>query len=277
MLNKKLKKGFYTANGWAVCYESAIKDDGSLFFPSRLSKEFLDKIRKTQGSYIFSNQYQNEVIPTEHCVFKPEWKVYWDELPKNKNTFAFIDPAISQEEHADYTALTVVDVDSNGDWFVRIARRFRMNPTEIVEMVFKIADQFKPMCIGIEDFAYQKALLYMVHEKSKMLKRVVPVKGINSGNQISKLTRILGLVPRFEWGKIKLARGLVDLEDELDKYPRSAHDDILDSLSNIELIAYAPQKEIDKNEQPNGTDAGKYEEWYRRNIGRIQAKKETEE
>lgn len=273
----KIQEGYWEQSGWSVVYERAIREDGSLFFPEKLTKEFLERARKTQGSYIFANQYLNEVIPLDQVVFKPQWKQYYDELPRHKHTFAFIDPAISQEDHADYTALNVVDVDSNGDWFVRISRRFKLNPTEIVELVFKIADQFKPMCIGIEDIAYQKALLYMVHERSKTLNKVVPVKGINSGNRISKQMKIMGLVPRFEWGKIKLARGLIDLEDELDQYPRSAHDDLLDSLSMIELIAVTPQKEIKKDDQPAINDADNYERWARRNFSRIQAQRQDSE
>ena len=251
---------------WSVVYERAIQRDGSLYFPERLTEEFLENAKRVMGSYMFSNQYLNEVIPEEDQVFKQAWVRYYKQLPELKNTFAFIDPAISQENSADYTALVIVDVDADDQWYVRLAKRFRINPTEIVSTIFKVAEKFKPNVIGVEDVAYQKALLYMIQEEMKRRKVVIPVKGIRPDSNTSKNTRIGGLVPRFEWGRLFLAQGLEDLEMELFNFPRGAHDDLIDSLSYIERIAYTPIPERKKNEAPppNHPD---YEKWY---INRLQ-------
>jgi len=123
---------------WSVVYERAIQRDGSLYFPERLTEEFLENAKRVMGSYMFSNQYFNEVIPEEDQVFKQAWVRYYKQLPELKNTFAFIDPAISQENSADYTALVIVDVDADDQWYVRLAKRFRINPTEIVSTIFKV-------------------------------------------------------------------------------------------------------------------------------------------
>ena len=83
---------------WAITYKRAVAKDGTLLFPEKLSHAFLLEARKTMGSYMFANQYQNEIIPTEDQQFKDEWKRYWRELPAEIHTFAFVDPAIGEEK-----------------------------------------------------------------------------------------------------------------------------------------------------------------------------------
>lgn len=251
---------------YQIVYDKAIRDDGSLFFPQRLTKEFLDEQRRTLGSYIFANQYLNEIIPSEDQDFKASWIKYYEELPSKVHTFAFIDPAISQEKQADYTAAVVVHVSTDGYWYVETARRFKITATETVNLIFELTNKFKPMCIGIEDVAYQKALMHFLGEEMRRRGTVAPVKGINRGPDKTKETRIRSLVPRFEWGRIFLNRGLTDLEDEYSKFPRSQYDDLMDALASIEEIAFNPTKEREVERVPRPIDGGVYESYYIRQL-----------
>lgn len=258
---------------WSVVYLKAIQDDGTLLFPERLSREFLDNARKTMGSYIFANQYQNEIIPTGETPFRKEWLRYYKELPTNKFTFAFIDPAISTENTADYTGVVVVDVDAKRDRYLRIANRYRINPTQIVNLVFDIQKQYSPMCIGIEDVAYQKALLYMLDGEMRRRGVVLPVKGVRPPTDKSKEIKILGLVPHFEWGRILIAQGLHDFEMEYLQFPRAAHDDLLDALASLDEIIFYPTEEgkISRDPAPNSKD---YERFFIANKLKAAAKRD---
>lgn len=251
---------------WSIVYKRAINEDGSLFFPERLSAEFLNEQRAALGSYLYSNQYLNQVIPDDQKKFKPEWIKYYETLPKNTWTFAFIDPAIGQEDHHDYTALVVVSVTHESEWYIRFARRYRITPTQIIDLMFKVQEKFAPRCIGIETVAYQESLLYILDEQMKKKGVLLPVKGIKNRDQ-SKEARIEGvLVPRFEWGRIYLPQGLTDLEDEYFSFPRASHDDILDALASLEeIISYPPQQE-NKIEQPHSAADPRYELWYRQQL-----------
>lgn len=246
---------------WTVVYKKAIDENGELFFPERLTREFLEEQKKRLGSYIFCNQYLNEIIPLEDRVLKPEWLRYYKTIPDKVTTFAFIDPAISEADTADFTGYTVVHCDVNQNWYVQMANRRKLTPTQIVELVFNLYDEFRCDVIGIESVAYQKALLYMVHEESLRRGKPVPVKDVHPGTTRTKETRILGLVPRFEWGRILINQGLHDFEKEYLQFPRASHDDILDSLSQIEQIAYYPAAERKQNVDlsPNHPD---YERQY---------------
>lgn len=246
---------------WSVCYKKAVSADGTLLFPERLTKEFLESQRRIMGSYLFANQYQNEVIPDDAKVFKDSWLRYYTALPSNTNTFAFIDPAIGQKDTHDYTGIVIVDVDSDGLWYLRLAKRFRLNPTQIVNLCFEIHNKYKPSCIGVEIVAYQEALLYLLDERMRMFNTVLPVKGIKRSG-ISKETRILGLVPRFEWGKLLIGQGFTDFEDEYNSFPRGSHDDLLDALASVDEIVFYPEKQKEKLiEKPNSPTSPDYERW----------------
>lgn len=263
-------------NKWRVCYKKAKEKDGSLLFPERLSHEVLENLRKVQGSYIFANQYLNEIIPEDTAVFKLPWIKYYETLPSVRlNTFAFFDPAISQEKHADYTGVSVVHVDSDANRYLAFAGRFKLTPTELINMMFKIHSQFRPMAIGLETIAFQEALLYMLDIEMRKRGVILPVKGIGSGSTERKEMRISSLVPYFEWGRYFIKKGLTDFEDELLTFPRGAHDDIIDSVASLEKIIVAPEKEKLHDRQPNPADAQDYESWYRRQLAQKGGPRQT--
>lgn len=241
---------------WDVVYEKAIRDDNSLFFPQKLTHEFLQSAKRTLGSYIYSNQYLNEVIPTDLQAFKKDWFKYYTTLPEKLNTFAFVDPALTETDGADFTGVVVVSVDCEQNWYVRYAERKKLSPTELIDFMFKLYKQFKPNIFGIETVSYQKALLYFLHEEMKRRNQILPIADINPPNDKTKQMRIGSLIPRFEWGHVFFAQGQTDLELELLKFPRGAHDDIIDALAYIELIAHYPQREkkFDKKLGPNHPD-----------------------
>ena len=257
---------------WHVVYQGAYNRDGSLYFPEKLTHEFLERQKREQGSYIFSNQYLNEIIPSDMQTFKKEWFQYYDDLPKNVHNFAFIDPAIGQADTNDFTGVVVVAVDCEGKWFVRFARRYRITPTQIINLIFELHKNFNCMAIGIEEVAFQQALLYFLSEEMKRRMSFLPVKGIKPPTDKTKEMRILSLVPHFEWGRVYLNKNLNDLELELLTFPRGAHDDLIDSLAYISSIAFPPPKEKEwaKPPAPNHPD---YERYY---ISKLQ-KKQNEE
>ncbi len=247
---------------WDICYKRAINPDGSLLFPERLTDEFLDKVRRSMGSYLFANQYMNQIIPEDQKVFKPAWIRYYEEVPKVVNNFAFVDPAIGQKDRNDYTGIAVISVDPQGRWFVIQAGRYRLTPSEIVSKLFEMNAYFNLSGIGVEVVAYQEALLYLLAEEMQKRQAVLPVKGITRSHQ-SKKTRILGLVPRMEWGSLYLNRGLKDLEDEMATFPRGSHDDVLDALASLEEIVFYPEVPKEKPlEQPKSASDPLYEKWY---------------
>lgn len=254
---------------WDLVYKSAINDDGTLLFPERLTEDFLRKARTTMGPYLFSNQYLNVCIPDGMQTFKKHWKRFWHTLPTPLAHFAYIDPAISEAATADYTGIVVIAADKDQNWYVRHAKRYRLNPTELINTLFKIQEQYQTQMIGIENVAFQRAIVHFAHEEMKRRNKMIAVQGVNIGTERTKEMRILSLVPRFENGTILLTQGCEDLLRELDEFPRGAHDDVLDALASIEsIVTYPRERKVISEPSPNSYD---YEKWYIENIGKRRA------
>lgn len=250
---------------WQVIYKKAYNEDGSLFFPEKLSREFLERAKRTMGSYLFANQYLNEIIPAEHQTFKREWFKYYDAVPKHVTTFISIDPALSEADTADYTGIVVVSVDYEKRWHIRFAKRLRVTPTQLINYIFEIQKVYNANIIGIEEVAYQKALLYFLDEEMRRRNILLPIKGIKQPTDRTKQTRILSLVPRFEWGHTFFNKGLNDLELELLQFPRGSHDDLIDALASTEYIYFPPDKENTEVQKPHSMTSNNYEKWYIQN------------
>ena len=245
---------------WAITYEKAIRDDGSLFFPEKLPMHVLEQKRRIMGSYLFANQYLNIIVPDEERKFRQEWFKNWTVLPKITHEFAFVDPAIGQKDHNDYTAIVVVSVDPENNWYVRVANRYRLTPSQIVDKLFEIQAEFKCKCIGLEVVAYQEALLYILDEQMRKRGKLLPVKGITRGKQ-SKQARIQGLVPMFEWGRMFLNDNCQDLCEELLTFPRASFDDLSDCVSSLLEVVSPPQPEPKEIRQPSSAHDKDYERW----------------
>lgn len=252
---------------WDVVYKKAWNKDGSLFFPEKVNEEFLKNAKQSMGTYLFANQYMNEVFPDGNKVFKREWIKYYKDIPEDTLTFCCIDPAISTAEGADFTAYCVVKVDYKKDWFLVHASRSRITPTDIVNLVFQLTEQFKPTAIGIETVAYQKALMYMLHEEMRRRNKHIPLCGINNGGDTTKEGRILALSPRFEFGTIFLNQGMDTFEQELLRFPRGNHDDMIDSLAMIEkIVIYPEERKVIRG--PAINNAQEYEKHYIKQLTR---------
>ena len=251
-------------NGWSVVYEQAIRSNGSLFFPERLTRDFLEAAQKTMGAYIYANQYLNIVIPDNKKTFKREWIQYFEGVPSTTFRFIAIDPAISTSDTADYTGIAIVDVGPDGTRYVRHTQRLKVSATDLVEIIFEMNDSWKPMSIAIESVAYQKALLQFLNLEMRRRDKFLPLCEVKPPADKTKEMRILGLVPFFQWGRMLLAQGQHDLELELASFPRGAHDDLLDALCYANEIAITPT-EVRKDVRPNVNDP-QYESWYRKQL-----------
>jgi hypothetical protein len=73
------------------------------------------------------------------------------------------------------------------------------------------------------------------------------IKELKGSNTRSKPQRISALQPYFENGKIWLKEDMKDLIDQITRFPKIAHDDIIDALAYIlEIMIPADADEKDK-------------------------------
>lgn len=220
---------------------------GELLFPSRLSWDILERKKRDQGSYHFSAQYMLDPIPEENQIFRSPFKKYEEtdirglELRK----FVTVDPAISEKKEADYSAMVCVGVDKNNTWYILDIWRDKVQPKALIDQIFFWNEKWKPITIGIETVAFQKALQYFINDEMKKRNQFIPIKELKHADT-SKDERIRGLQPRYEVGSIfhperYLIPNIEYLEDELLRFPKAKHDDVLDATASMLELVFPPR------------------------------------
>lgn len=214
----------------------AINDFGALW-PEHLNLEELEEIKrgymgKGQG-YLFYQEYQNDPISDENRKFKIEKIKYFEEKDlssKSVNTFITIDRAYSLEKTADSTGIVVLSVDRENMWYVRSAERFKGTEQELINKIFDLKGYYNPLRIGIEQKAFQYTIKPALEDEMRKRNFLFLVEELKDLGR-NKNVRIEGLIPRFETGSIYLKKDQLDLIDELIKFPKGIHDDLIDALS----------------------------------------------
>lgn len=237
---------------------------GQLAFPNRLSWERLKYLRKSQRPSHFSSQYMLVPILDEDAIFKYEFRYYEETDLKGVelNTFVLIDPAISTAAEADQTAIVVVSVDTDNTWYVRDLKVGRWAPNDLIQEIISVDTKWRPLSIGIEEVAFQKALSVFLREEVKRQRRLpLPIKPIkherlSTGLTVSKDYRIQSLEPMYAEGKIFHNKNLdstIALEDQLRRFPKNDHDDIIDSLSMARDFVFSPRRREQRSEMESST------------------------
>ena len=85
---------------------------GEMIWPEWFGEEYWAEKRRNQRSW--ASLYQQRPAPEEGLYFKQDWFRRYDEIPQGCNTYISYDPAVSDEETADETAMHVWKVDQMG-------------------------------------------------------------------------------------------------------------------------------------------------------------------
>jgi phage terminase large subunit-like protein len=202
----------------------------------RTKKVSIEDIRKKLGPQVFNAEMMNTPIDTESQEFSQSWfKPVTREtvLAKNTRKFALIDSAMSKGSDSDNSGIARVYVDQENKWYVS-GKKYKVNAKSLIDLLFQLHDEGME-AIGIETTAYTEGILPYFQEECRKRNKYPRIKELKHGG-VQKETRIRGLIPRYSNGDIYHITGECDdLENELLRFPKSKHDDVMDAL------AYAPQ------------------------------------
>lgn len=254
---------------YAVFKRGIWDEEGNPIWPEKFTKERVASLKERvekdpkQGPALFVAQYLNEVIDEATADFKRGFLKEYneDELPEDLAVTMTVDPAISDKETADFTAITVRAVDINGNWWILESFAERgMTPMDLIEKVFEMFLKWKergyePDGVGIEYVAYQKALQYIINDEMRKRNIWLPMYELKN-HRNSKEYRIRGaLATRWQLGAIRIPRVRLDntdeLLDQLFRFPKCSHDDLVDSLAmhdEMPVMAPHPRKREENQE-----------------------------
>ena len=84
-------------------------EDGELAWPNRFTDEVCDNMERDKGPYAWAGQYQQYPVPRGGAILKEEYWKLWERehLPNFEFILASLDPAFTEKEENDPSALTV--------------------------------------------------------------------------------------------------------------------------------------------------------------------------
>lgn len=237
--------------------------DGTLYAPTILPQATLDKLRYHSDltEKEFAVWYLNEPMEEGSKVFPRSiigWfkgKYVFDrepfillETPLGTMTVPVyvtmaIDPAFSTSVAADFTGFTIVGTGPDGTMYVMCADAFKGPPDAVVDHAIALALKFKPRILSIEAVAAQ--VLFKPLLVPKMREAGLGATQLYEYKQSmrrSKAQRIEAMQPRFKQNMIRLAEGLGELADQLNRYPELDHDDLIDSLAQHMELSRPPRR-----------------------------------
>lgn len=232
-----------------IIHFPAINQEGAPLWAERFNLKALEEIKNTIGPYDWSALYQGNPIASDRQEFQPVWYKYRSEAETaNLSTrrYLTIDTAMSKRAQADFTGFCDNRVDRENFWNIK-AWRQRLNPEELVEMLFTLQLTNHYEAIGIEKTAYLDGLKPYLDSEQRRRDFFLPIVELKH-NQVSKEIRIRGLIPRYATGSIIHLQGLCkNLEEEQMQFPQAIHDDVLDATAY--QLQLADQPHVIQNQQ----------------------------
>jgi phage terminase large subunit-like protein len=228
-------------------------------------------IETTTGNYIAygflsKNSAQMLLDPTADRAqgFRVEWLRYWSTLDHHDigadmNRYLLVDAASAKKKHSDYTAMGVIGLGSDGNYYVLDLVRDRLNLTERMAALFALHRRWKPKAVGYEKYGMMADVEY-AHIRMRDENYRFEITEV--GGTMPKPDRIKRLVPIFEEGRFWLPDTLrkIDYEGnnidlvqsfvthEYLAFPVSAHDDMLDMFSRIFDVSTTWPREVERHE-----------------------------
>lgn len=229
---------------------SWLQPDGTLFFPGRITRAYIDQQKRLLPPRQFACYYENKPTTDDEKIFKSTYfRVIEDrDVPQQVWTYIFTDFAFIAEEmkkgRADRTVFWVVSLDCNRTAYVRDVFVGRWKPSDSVRIVCDIWNKYQHnnmKGVVIEDTTHKELLSSIFEEvrRQTFIKpKLIPVPG---RNQEIKEMRIEAIEPRFRRGDIYFTRSLREqqrkwkpMHDEMTEWPYSQHDDVPDAISDLD-------------------------------------------
>lgn len=221
--------------------------DGSEDFSKSVlrSADFLASRRRLQGPYTFGAQMLLDPRADNAQGFRAEWLRYWPaQNTSNLNLYIVVDPASKKKEGRDYTAMWVIGIGGDGNYYIVDGVWGRLNLVERTKALFKLHRQYDVIGVGYEEYGLQADIEHIqyVMERQNYRFGVTALAG-----PLTKLDRIRRLIPLFEQGRIFLPPSIIYVTPERESidlvrtfitheyhtFPVSDHDDMLDALARI--------------------------------------------
>lgn len=264
--------------------------EGDLLFPGRFTKEVLARSRDLLGDYGYAGQYLQEPVPIGGGLINKDWIQYYSPgsiKPREMNIIILVDPAGGddaererKDKKSDWTAMMVVGLASDNNYYLLDIIRDRLNPTERINTLFMLHRKWNALTGKSPKVAYEKYSMqsdtHYIAEKKKTDAYNFPL--IIVAGPKSKTTRVSRLVPDMQNGRWYFPNSIIYVDGdgrkwdliqellnvEIKTFPMSRYDDMLDAMSRIyepEIGAVFPKPKIGRVQRAIMDNSNVSESW----------------
>lgn len=226
---------------WEVIRIPALAEDGDILgrklgqalCPERYDNESLDKIRRAVGARVWNALYQQRPSPGEGGELKRQWWQTWNALPDRfDETLISADLTFGDKDNSDYCVFQA--------WGKRGASKYLLDQVrERLDFPGQLA-AFKAFCAK-----HKRIMTKVVEEKANGAALIATVKNEIAGvipfnPKTGKDVRVQAVSPEIEAGNVYLPSvathpWVADFIEEAAAFPRGAHDDQVDAMTQALL------------------------------------------
>jgi phage terminase large subunit-like protein len=248
-------------------------DDGTVDGnPVLMSPEEWARKKEEVSPYILACQQLQNPRAAAVDGFDREWLRFWKHEPQGTNKYLLVDPANSKRKGSDYTAVFVLGLGADRNYYVHELYRDRLSLTERTDLVFRLHRQHQPVAVGYERYGMQADLEHIedrMERENYRFNLIALGQPRRMGNrrdgskvmsrQESKDDRIRKLTPLFKSGRVWLPVSFyaadyegvrkdmvqVFINEEYLPWPVGIHPDMLDAMARVlddELNAVFPSE-----------------------------------
>jgi predicted phage terminase large subunit-like protein len=215
-----------------------------------LDPKEIEAAKKSMSSFAFRQEFLAKFEAKDSELFREDWLKFKEEplrKPLAGDYYIACDLAgfeqvggSTRKSRLDETAIAVVCVDAEGDWFVHEIIHGRWDLNETARKIFEAVASYKPLSVGIERGIAQQAVMSPLQDLQRQRNRYFRVDLLSHGNK-KKTDRIVwALQGRMENKRVTLNVGDWNsaFMDQLFQFPSPlTHDDLIDSLAYIDQMA----------------------------------------
>ena len=215
-----------------------------------LDPDEINIAKKSMSSYAFRQEFMASFEALGSEMFKEDW-IHYGEAPEAGDYYIAIDLAGFEEvgkkktksSKLDETAISIVKVGDNGEWFIDNIIYGRWTLDETAMKIFQAVRDYQPISVGIERGIAKQAVMSPLMDLQRKHGKFFRVEELTHGNK-KKTDRIMwALQGRFENSVISLNKGEWNARflDQLFQFPDPlTHDDLVDSLAYIDQLSVVP-------------------------------------
>ena len=218
---------------WLVPLKDRENEDGSI-------DEGLETIKENLGSVIWQLQYMNDAsILSDDAIIKPDYIQYYQNIQWKDNKLYVnnmgslvlikkiimgVDPAISEKEKADFTAIVVVGKGDDGNLYVLDFVNKHLTFNKQINEIKGLALKWQVNKTNIEQVGYQEALIQELKRESGL--RINPIKPTR--DKVARLNLVSGF---FESHKVHFLKKMTPITNQLLTFTGNGkdHDDLVDA------------------------------------------------